>query len=127
MSINSEIGIDWTVSKEEFLQNLCRQYKKILEGSEFTVSRNSTPREMNLNIYREGEKRRVCQIWPKTRDRRLEITINRDIVDIIKNDLILPEDLNVSKDPKSKRAYYKYCDFNTSIEMIEAIQKRFHR
>ena len=124
MGTNEINEIDWSMSKEEVLQALNRQYSKILEGSDFSIMRNSTKGEMNLDLFKVGEKQRVGQLWPKVRDRRIEIVLARDIVDMIKNEVAFPEDINVKKNRNLVRGYYKDIDYEKTTAIIKAI--RYH-
>jgi hypothetical protein len=77
--------IDWKMNREEILQTLCKKYAYELEGSPIWVERNSAKGEMNLNLFRVGEKHRVGQIWPKKKDRRMEVVLDKSIIDLMKS------------------------------------------
>ncbi len=115
--------IDWKMNREEILQTLCKIYSVELEGSPIRVERNSTKGEMNLDLFRIGVTNRVGQIWPKKRDRRIELVLAKDIVDQVKADVDFPTDYNIAKGDK-ERGYYKEIDYPMSVSIMKSIKKR---
>ncbi len=110
---------DWEDDMEGILKSLSSILSKILEGTDYSVERNKTIGERDVDIFRKGESRRVGQIWPKKRDQRFEVTIPKEVIHgEVK--ALLPE-------PKSQRAndcYYPYTDYDLMIKVFLAIANK---
>ena len=105
--------IDWKDDVEGILKQTARILSDILAGTKYSVSRNSTIGEKDVDIFVEGEEKRIGQIWPKKRDRRFELTIPKEwYSEKIKS--LLPE-------PKSERVndyYFPYTNYEQLVDVF---------
>ena len=118
------MGIDWKMNTEEILQAMCRVLSKELERSPLSAQRNSTPNQQNLDIFMEGHTKRVGQIWPKKTDQKVEFILAKELVEMIKHEVELPEDKNAISGKHPDRCCYSRMEFEKVVEILQALVRK---
>ncbi len=92
-----EIMIDWSTGTEDCLRQLQTVFSRFLSGSDYSVARNTTKKEQNLNIFRKGCARRIGQVWPKVQSQTMDLIFTIEEIDSLKTKVNLPIDCDVKQ------------------------------
>lgn len=115
------MNLNWDNNIELILKQLASLLNDKLKGSDYYVERNSTIGEKNLDLFKQGNPKRVGHIWPKKREQVMHASFTNDIVRQLACRIEMPQDCDVKKGRNLDWRQYRNLSLDMLIEMISEL------
>ena len=117
-------SIHWDSDVESLLQEFSTIFNDLFKGTSYTADRNSTPGEKSVDIF-WGEpsaiNKRVAHAWPKLRTENMDLSVQTELVSLIKDKVDLPEDDDIKPGRYSGWRTFKKIPMSKALEILGAI------
>lgn len=108
--------IDWYADREVILGHQCAILEAILKGTRFSVERNPTAGQKNLNLHVEGNSKRIGQVWLEKRRQQVNLCLANEYIDKARLKMELPTITKIKGVANQKE--FKYIPFEKAAEII---------
>lgn len=108
--------IDWDADREVILRHQCAILEAILKGTRFSVERNPTAGQENLNLHVEGNSKRIGQVWLEKRRQQVNLCLANEYIDKARLKMELPTITKIKGVVNQKE--FKYIPFEKAAEII---------
>ena len=116
--------IHWDLDVESLLQEFSTIFNDLFKGTSYIAARNSTPGEKSVDIF-WGEpsvmNKRVAHAWPKLRTENMDLCVQTELVNLIKDKVVLPDDDDIKPGRYSGWRTFKKIPMSKALEILGAI------
>lgn len=110
------LEIDWEADREAILRRQCAILEDVLKGTGFSIMRNPTKGQENLNLYVDGNSKRIGQVWLEMRKKQVNLCLANEYIDKARLKMKLPTITKIRGVVNQRE--FRYIPFEKAAEII---------